>query len=267
MKGLIRKRRQVVAAILCHGVVCMSSHAKAESALGSQTRKAATLVGIFYDLKQTQQQEPVDRKPRHYETVVDEFVTAGFDEALLNDFFRAPLPLYTTQIAIPSMSANAAPEAFGVDDVVKPINWIIHYKAQVAPPADGTYRFVGNVDDLLVVAINRQVVLVANWPGTHLPKVDWKPTSKPEGLPVAASHHAKYGDWVELKAGVPVDLDIVLGERPGGKFSGVILYEKKGETYGVDRDGKVVLPLFQTAVLPMSDKRFLTDRPVWKCFE
>lgn len=258
---------RLVAFSLFAAILRVPLQGQAESALGSQTRQAATLVGIFYDLKQTQQRKPVERKPRHYESAVDEFITAGLDEALLNRFFRAPLPLYTTQIAIPSMNADVAPKAFGVEGVVKPSNWIIHYKAQISPPADGTYRFVGNVDDLLVIAINRKVVLVSNWPGTDLPKVNWKPTSLPAGLPVAASQYAKYGDWITLKAGEPVDLDIVLGERPGGKFSGVILYEKKGETYTVNREGKAVLPLFQTAVFPMPEKRFLTDRPVWKCFE
>jgi hypothetical protein len=267
MTALRPRRRWLVAAILFHGFVWMPLVAQVESALGSQQRKAATLVGIFYDLKQTQQRKPVERKPHHYESIVDEFIVAGLDEALLNRFFRAPLPLYTTQIAIPSMNADVAPAAFGVGDLVRPSNWIIHYKAQIAPPVDGTYRFVGNVDDLLVIAIDRKVVLVANWPGTDLPRVNWKPTSEPAGLPVAASQYAKYGDWMTLRAGVPVDLDIVLGERPGGKFSGVILYEKKGETYDLNRDGKVVLPLFQTAKLSMKEARYLTDRPVWKCFD
>jgi hypothetical protein len=267
MTALLPRHRWLVAAIICHGFGWMPLVAQVESALGSQQRKAATLVGIFYDLKQTQQRKPVERKPHHYESAVDEFIMAGLDEALLNRFFRAPLPLYTTQIAIPSMNADVAPKAFGVEGVVKPSNWIIHYKAQIAPPFDGTYRFVGNVDDLLVIAINRKVVLVSNWPGTDLPKVNWKPTSQPAGLPVAGSQYAKYGDWIAMKAGEPVDLDIVLGERPGGKFSGVILYEKQGETYDLNRDGKVVLPLFQTAELPMNNPRFLTDRPPWKCFE
>jgi hypothetical protein len=236
------------------------------SVFGAQVRKPATLIGIFYDLKQTQQRQPIRDAPRYYESTIDDFILAGFDEALLNRFFRAALPLYTTQIAMPDMSADAAPKAFGVESVVKPSNWIIHYKAQIAPPVDGTYRFVGNVDDLLVVAINRKVVLVGNWPNTSLKKLAWKSNSTP-GPPVAANTYSKYGDWIDLKAGVAVDLDIILGERPGGKFQGIILYEKKGETYPVNEKGQAVLPLFQVAHAPATNPTFLTDRPLWKCFD
>lgn len=236
------------------------------SAFGVNERRSATLIGIFYDLKQTQQRQPVPNAARHYESTIDDFVLAGLDEALLNRFFRAALPLYTTQIAIPDMSADVAPKAFGVESVVKPSNWIIHYKAQIAPPSDGTYRFVGNVDDLLVLAINRKVVLVGNWPNTSLPKLAWKSNSTP-GPPVAANTYSKYGDWIDLKAGVPVDIDIILGERPGGKFQGIILYEKKGETYPLNAKGQAVLPLFQLAPAPSPNPNFLTDRPPWKAFE
>ena len=257
------------ALLLLAGMACGVSttlHAQPESSFGGHERKGATLIGIFYDLKQTQRRQPIPNAPAHYESTIDEFVVSGFDEALLNRFFRAALPLYTTQIAMPDMSAAIAPKAFGVEGVVKPSNWIIHYKAQIAPPADGTYRFVGNVDDLLVVAINRKVVLVGNWPNTNLKKLNWKSNSTP-GPTVAANTYSKYGDWIDLKSDVPVDLDIVLGERPGGKFQGVILYEKKGETYPLTAKGQAILPLFQTAENRMKDPLILTDRPVWKCFE
>lgn len=237
-----------------------------ESSFGAHERKPATLIGIFYDLKQTQRRLPVPDAPQRYEAVIDEFVLAGFDEALLNGFFRAALPLYTTQIAMPDMSADVAPKAFGVADVVKPSNWIVHYKAQIAPPSDGTYRFVGNVDDLLVVAINRKVVLVGNWPHTHLPRLNWRSNSPP-GPVVAANPYAKYGDWIDLKAGRPVDIDIVLGERPGGKFQGIILYEKKGETYPLTPAGQAILPLFQLAPYRLNNPAVLTNLPPWTCFD
>jgi hypothetical protein len=57
-----------------------------------------------------------------------------------------------------------------------------------------------------------------------------------------------------------------MGERPGGRFQGILLYEKKGETYAADAKGQAVIPLFQTAVFPMDNPTFLTDRPPWKCF-
>lgn len=239
---------------------------EASGAFGRSERGAGTaaLVGIFYDLKQTQQREPVPGNGKDYAKFVDDFIVSGFDEALFNRFFRAGRPLYTTQIATGRMNAEAAPKAFGVEDVVKPRAWVVHYKGQVAPPADGTYRFVGAADDMMVVAINRRVVLVGNLPSTVFPRLGWK---QPEGGPkVAANPGAKYGDWIELKADRPVDIDILIGERPGGIFNAILLYEKKGETYPRAK-GEVVLPLFQVAPQPMEETRYLTDRPPWRCAE
>lgn len=254
------------ALIIGHTALVISSPAADDTAFGRSERKGATLIGIFYDLKQTQQREPIPEFAKRYCPALDAFLVSGFDEALLNRFFRAALPLYTTQFAIPLINANAAPKAFGVEAMVKPSYWVVHYKGQVAPPADGTYRFVGNFDDLLIVAINRKVVLDGSRPDTRFPRLAWKePADK--GPKVAANDMARYGDWVELKAGQPVDFDILIGERPGGQFHGVILYEKKGETYPVNTKGQAILPLFQTAENPEKNPLFLTNRPVWQCFE
>lgn len=252
----------VAACALFAGV---SVHAADDSVFGRNERQGATLIGIFYDLKQTQRREPVPNHGQRFVHEVDEFLRAGLDEALLNRFFRAARPLYTTQLAMPSMSADAAPKAFGVDDLVKPRCWIVHYKGQVAPPTDGVYRFVGNFDDLLVVAVNRKVVLDGGRPGTRMPGLAWEePADK--GPKVAANDLARYGDWLTLKAGEPVDIDILIGERPGGRFHGVLLYQKKGETYPTDSKGSIILPLFQLAPAPATNGKYLTDRPPWKCF-
>jgi hypothetical protein len=259
-------------ALLCSLVIASSSllvrpaAAAEESVFGRNERRAATLIGIFYDLKQTQQREPIPNFAKTYSTSLDEFLVSGFDEALLNRFFRAATPLYTTQFAIPMMSANGAPKAFGVEGVVKPSYWVIHYKGQIAPPADGTYRFVGNFDDVLIVAINRKVILDGSRPDTRFPRLGWKePADK--GPKVAINDMSKYGDWIDLKAGQPVDIDILIGERPGGQFHGVVLYQKKGETYPTAPNGQAILPLFQLAEKPMDNSRILTDRPPWTCFD
>jgi hypothetical protein len=256
--------RLLAALVVGHSSFIPSSAAPADDAFGRSERQGATLIGIFYDLKQTQQREPIPEFARRYTLSLDEFLVSGFDEALLNRFFRAATPLYTTQFAIPMMNANGAPKAFGVDGVAKPSYWVVHYKGQIAPPADGTYRFVGNFDDLLVVAINRKVVLDGSRPDTRFPRLGWKEAAD-KGPRVAANELAKYGDWIDLKAGQPVDIDILIGERPGGQFHGVLLYEKKGETYP-SSGGRAVLPLFQLAEKPVDNHQFLTDRPPWKCF-
>lgn len=247
-------------------VAAGASLAQATDVFGRNQRGSAALVGIFYDLKQTQQREPIPNAEREYARIVDEFLVAGFDEALFNRFFRAGMPLYTTQIITGTLNADAAPKAFGVESVVKPRNWVVHYKAQIAPPQDGTYRFVGIADNILVVAINQRVVLVSNLPGTAFAKLGWKPAPTPELKP-AAQPNSKYGDWVDLKEGQPVDIDILIGERPGGIFYAYLLYQKKGEIYPVNSKGEIILPLFQVARRPMADERYLTNGAPWTAFE
>lgn len=235
-----------------------------QGAFGRSTRGTGALVGIFYDLKQTQQRQPASGG-KDYSKIVDEFLVSGLDEALFNRFFRAGLPLYTTQIATGRISAEAAPKAFGVEGVVKPRSWVVHYKGQVAPPVDGTYRFVGMADDMMAIAVNRRVVLVGNHPATKFPMLNWQRPAD-QGPKVAAHGNAIYGEWMDLRADQPVDLDILIGERPGGVFNAIVLYEKKGETYPRNSKG-IVLPLFQVAPQESGDGSYLTDRPPWRCVE
>jgi hypothetical protein len=98
---------------------------------------------------------------------------------------------------------------------------MVHYKGQNSAPEDGAYRFLGNADDFLVVAINGKTVLVAEMPGTPM-GVKWVAKEAPPHQYQAA------GDWVNFRAGEPVDIDIVTGESPGGQFRCILDIQKKG---------------------------------------
>ncbi|MFZ4777343.1 MAG: hypothetical protein ACOYM3_18400 [Terrimicrobiaceae bacterium] len=113
------------------------------SVFGSRQVSESALIGILYDLKQSQEKEPIHMDTETYGEIVDEFLSKGWDESVLNRYFRAARPLYTTQIFIPLINADAAPRAFGVEKIVKPSFWLIHYKGQVVAPCDGTWRFWG----------------------------------------------------------------------------------------------------------------------------
>src|SRR5271167_3791405 len=130
------------------------------SAFGKSTQSEAALIGVLYDLKQTQDHKPTNVDPETYSAVIDEFLSKGWDESVLNRYYRVSKPLYTTQIFIPNMNADKAPEAFGAERTVKPSRWVIHYKAQVSPPSGGTYRFWGIADDIMAAAVNGKTVLV-----------------------------------------------------------------------------------------------------------
>jgi hypothetical protein len=63
-----------------------------------------------------------------------------------------------------------------------------------------------------------------------------------------------YGDWIPLKAGEVIDLDIAIGERPGGKVGFILHIEEKDVQYRTDSNGRPILPLFATAPFSEEEK-------------
>jgi len=246
------------------------SHVRAESetsVFGSRQARNGALIGILYDLKQSQQRKSVPMDLKSYGSVVDEFLSKDWDESVLNRYFRAVSPLYATQIFVPLISADSAPRAFGVDKIVKPSFWLIHYKGQIAAPSDGDWRFWGDGEEVCSVAVNGSTVLLANWHEITTPNVFWK-SSEPPGMKVANSR-MRAGDWMHLKAGQVMDLDVLIGERGGGVFCAFLLIEKRGGNYQ-QVEGSPVLPVFQLAPfktpVPASRKvgpPILLDGPIW----
>ncbi|MBN2703606.1 MAG: hypothetical protein JXR23_05270 [Pontiellaceae bacterium] len=280
------------------------------------------LVGTFYDLKQRQDgkltnigkalkddlenpmgargglasNETQDRAI----TVIKSFINSGFEQSRLEDYFKAPKLKYAQTIMMPMIKADAAPEAFGVQDRVDGKFWICHYKGQIAAPETGEYRFCGLADDVLVVRLDRKLVLDACWP-THIGKMtSWESDdennrrfsidgSSNAGMGFGArpqnnrafpgggsgNNGMVIGDWVKLKKGEPVDIDIVIGEIPGGEFMARLLIEQKGETYRMVGSGegrRPVLPIFKTVeidnqeminLMKLNDNEMTLDGPVF----
>jgi len=215
------------------------------SVFGQSKQSEAAFMGMLYDLKQTQDHKPTTVDPETYTTVLDEFLSQGWDESVLNRYYRVSKPLYTTQIFIPNMNADKAPEAFGAEKTVKPSRWVIQYKGQVSPPEPGTYRFWGIADDIMAVAVNGKTVLVGCRRDMHMTRTNWH-ASERDGAH-AGDGNLIPGDWFTLKADEIIDLDIIIGERPGGIFNAFVMLEKQGATYETDRRGHPILPIFQIA--------------------
>lgn len=245
--------------------------AEDDSVFGTSKASETALIGILYDLKQDQNLKSKQMDIPSYHKVIDEFLSKGWDESVLNRYYRVTRPLYTTQIFIPLIGANAAPKAFGVEKIVKPSFWLIHYKGQVSAPSDGEWRFWGDGEEVCSVAVDGKPVLLANWKEITTPSVGWT-SPAPPGRKVANSL-IRGGDWIKLKKGQVVDLDVLIGERAGGVFCAFLMIEKKGETYPQE-DGFPVFPVFQLAPFdtpqPKSTKTgppILPNGPVWKAVQ
>jgi hypothetical protein len=247
-------------------------HAHADDAsnvFGQSQQSEAAFIGVMYDLKQTPTRQPTTIDPNSYWTVLDEFLAKHWDESVLNRYYRVSRPLFTTQIFIPNMSADTAPKAFGAEKTVKPSLWVIHYKAQVSAPLAGTYRFWGAADDALAVAVNGQTELVAFYTDPVL-KNGWKEKG-PRGAPAGEGIPLDGGDWFNVGAGEIMDLDVIIGERPGGSFNAFLMVEKQGETYKKTAQGFSILPIFQVAPYDTpaggSEPEFAKGFQPWKSYQ
>jgi hypothetical protein len=268
----------------------LTSRSQEDSVFGQATQSEAALMGVLYDFKQTtdgkgtpvtkdsfsgiddDDKQGTDMTQATYSGIIQEFLIKNWDERVLNRFYRVTRPLFTTQIFIPRMSASSAPRAFGAEKLMEPSLWLIHYKAQVSAPSAGSWRFVGSADDMLAVAVNQKTVLVANRYDIVLPKVTWKST-EPNGRQ-AANNPLRIGDWISLEAGQIIDLDVIIGERPGGSFNAFLFIEKKGGNYEHDAEGHKILPIFQVAPFdtptisePYQGPQFAKGHPPWKSYQ
>ena len=117
---MIRRLPAIAAALLSLSAPLAAQDEGEENYFGKQDKTRSGLIAIIYDLKQTQSRQPSGVGSDRYPAVIREFLEKGWDEVVLNRFFRITRPLYATQIFIPRIDAGAAPKAFGVQDLIQP---------------------------------------------------------------------------------------------------------------------------------------------------
>lgn len=230
-------------------------------------RGGSGLVGTLYDLKQRDDRSPSGVNAENYTGIVRSWVDGGMQDGVLEKYFRAPDQLSALQFMMPKMPADEAPKAFNVEKEVKPALWVAHYRGQVSPPKTGTYWFVGAADDVLVVRFDGKLVLDGSWEQTSpltansIYKTDYG--SHPKGGFIK-------GEAIQVTAGKFYDIDVVIGERPGGFFWTCLLIEEEGERYRKNREDVQLFPLFRLSSgrLPPTKSSnlppFDPKGPVWK---
>lgn len=259
-----------------------------------------SLVGNFYDLKQTSAGEPTGLSVDQIVTMLNGFTNGGWNESTFEGYFKAPRPLYQTRLYIPAMPAAGAPWAFRCADKVQPSRWAIVYRGVVTPPKTGRYRFVGSGDDILVVRFNgRNVFDHGYYSGTTEVRTHQSfPSMKGEAVdpevgkllasgypmdqPLRTYQYTTTKDWnrtvggigigpvFEAEAGKSYPIDILLSELPGHLFCAALLIQEVGAKYETTIDGNPILPLFRldNSVPPPTrrDNAPPYDRhgPVWK---
>ena len=228
---------------------------------GASTYNPQGLRGVFYDLKRRRQGGLSEigksvkglemgnaRANRSFTQAIRAFTDSGLNPEMMSEFFRADTELFATTFFFPEMDAISAPKEFGVDSEGR--YWFVHYSGKVAVPESGRYRFAGSADNLLVVFIDGRPVLDASKPSNTSGTVRWTPSNTSEDIIYGAPEYVfRPGDWLSLSKGQVIELDILIGETPGGGFSAFLTIESDqiGVRYTKNSLGIPNYPLFRTA--------------------
>lgn len=131
----------------------------------------------------------------------------------------------------------------------------MHYEGELVYKDDITFRFWGLGDDVLIVRVDGKVVLHAPYPRDGDEKdcqfiSPWQTSSAKSRMYWLGDQLSVVGDWITLKAGEPLDMDVLVAEVPGGLFQAMLCVEVEGEEYPRNPDrGGPTLPIFKTAPL------------------
>lgn len=247
------------------------------TAFGGATKVPGTIAGKFYDFKQSREGVAVknyDRKEfENFGKRVAKF-QRRFEESALKDHFVSKKELFTRFIAVPFSEASEGPKKFGVANQVKPKGWMVHYTGKVIAPKDGKFRFAGNADDYLAVAINGRAHLTAATPSLRskilIKRANSGKKVKDQDGPFGADSAARrasplfYGRWFNVSKGEELQIDIAIGECPGGKLGFLLLIEEDGVDYAKQPGGAPILPPFTVGHLKSEDRARLNAFPNWK---
>lgn len=250
--------------------------------IGGGTRLEGDMVGMFIDLSRdskgnfrpefTGNQNNKDKLL--YKDVLN-IVQKGFTKEAFADYQVVPQRVYLSHLVLPYVESAIGPSTYKVEKSVKAgAPWAAVYKGQLQPEQSGTYRLAGLYDDILVVRVNGKEVLEFTWSsrnnGVNQPSpigTGWVQTD----AAVAGKHKMRgfqnvpltYGDWFELRADKPVTIEILIADNGGdatgksGLTGGILLLEKKGETYEKTPDGVPLLPVFATTRLTFAERQRL----------
>ncbi len=212
-------------------------------------------VGTFYDLKRDRNGGAISMDVYQYTDELKKFVSRGWKPSALSRFYRSPKKLYTTAISVPHLPSTVAPFAFDEPDTIAN-QWAVHYTGTLVYPEDIKFRFWGHGDDILLVAVDGKVVLNACWGntdgslgtyGARLIAGKWVSSAAKNRTWYLGNNLAWGGDWVELKAGEPHQMDVLLGEQPGGNFCAMLVVEEFGAEYETNPQNESLLPIFRTS--------------------
>jgi hypothetical protein len=191
------------------------------------------------------------------------FFESGWDTSVFDPYWRAPRKLHATQLFIPWISAIVAPDNFGDDDLTRdPSYWLVHYKGKIGYPKeiledfpDGArFRFYGYADNYMYVRVNGEVILDGSYVRNfRVNLANWTPTADTHNVfpNITANNEWRVSDWFEMTPNELTDIEILIGEEPGGNFCAILCIEQEGVEYPRrENHSGPLLPIFRMAPPP-----------------
>ncbi|MEN8254454.1 MAG: SHD1 domain-containing protein [Verrucomicrobiota bacterium] len=214
------------------------------------------LVGTFYDSKRGRDGKVlsgVDTSGDSWRSHIHKFLRRGWDTSVFSRYYRAPQKLYATSLVVPETRSSIVPLAFGDADAVGAL-WMVHYKGQLVHKEAITFRFWGTADTFLIVRVGGEIVLASmylspweDFMGAVIGTL-WNSDSADSRKYHMGNNTVMVGDWITLEPGVPLDMEILIGDN-GGKACFMLAVEEEGVEYERNRQGGPILPAFRTTEL------------------
>jgi hypothetical protein len=215
------------------------------SVIGSGQTIGNDFKGSFYDLKRNRQGGGIPMDQDQFRLVIRDFIRGGWKESDLNRYYRAPKTLYTTHFVVPPIPAPLFPDLYGAPEA-ESYFFFVKYKGELVYKEDIKFRFWGIGNAYMMVRVNGTDVFMACWP-FHEDFFDWWQSSSPDNRKYfLADQEMAVGDWITLKAGQPVEMEVLFGEWEGWVSSAILLVEVEGQEYPRGRQGGPILPAFRT---------------------
>jgi hypothetical protein len=127
------------------------------------------------------------------------------------------------------------------------------YAGKLVYPEDIRFRFRGVGDKFMAVRVDgKEVLITAYRPDDQAIYSDiWSAKDGESRVYPMAENNQEVGDWIELQGGVPLDLEILVGDdTPGGLVYFQLAVEIEGEEYPKNPFmGGPTLPAFKTEML------------------
>jgi hypothetical protein len=211
--------------------------------MGSSQSIGNDFIGIYYDFNRIASGNYRAIGMETYEDIIIKFVRSGWDHEVLSKYYKSPFKRYATCFMVPYIPSELGPESFGEEGGMGWC-WAVLYKGKLVHKDGIKFRFHGGADDVLMVRVDGELVLAANYPGNPIQQYCGWAGSKASPRTVLGG--GQVGDWIELEPGIPKDMEVIIGEKPGGGFFAMLLVEEEGKEYEINNRGGRILPMFTT---------------------